>query len=72
MFLGLPVFAYDVDYNKERTEHCARYFSDTEGLTELINQTDEESLHTLGNKMSEIADRRYRWQIIAEQYAGLL
>ena len=72
MSLGLPVFAYGVDYNKETTEMCAKYFSDAKELSGLINQIDEESLNTIGTKMAEIANRRYRWESITEQYAAMM
>lgn len=71
MFLGLPIVAYGVDYNKETTENACLYFSDTDELIALISHNNEASLSSMGNKMAEIASRRYRWENIAEQYAGL-
>jgi len=72
MFLGLPIFAYSVDYNKETTEQSAKYFSDTQELSHLISQTDEETLLSIGRKMAAIASKRYQWNIISGQYAELL
>lgn len=71
MYLRLPVFAYDVDYNKETTENCARYFSNSNELSEFINRIDEKALSLIGIKMAEIANRRYRWDIISRQYEEL-
>lgn len=72
MFLGLPIFAFGVDYNKETTDQCAQYFSDSKELVRLIAELDEVSLLSIGSDMSEIANRRYRWEYIAKQYAALL
>lgn len=71
MFLGLPIFAYAVDYNRETTEHSAQYFSTANELFNLINQVDNNALHSVGQKMSDIANKRYKWCVISEQYAHL-
>ena len=72
MFLGLPVYAYEVDYNRETTEQGAHYFSDAKELAGLVAEHDAQSLSSIGRQMAEIANRRYRWEAIAEQYAALL
>ncbi len=71
MFLGLPIFAYNVNYNKETTGHAAHYFSDSEELFGLLSYTTQKELNTIGSKMLHIAQERYQWQIIAKQYALL-
>jgi glycosyltransferase involved in cell wall biosynthesis len=72
MYLGLPIFAYAVNYNKETTEHDACYFSNTEELSSLINTLNINRLGTIGDKMAEIAHRKYRWQIICQKYIDIL
>ncbi len=69
MHLQLPIFAYDVAYNRETTEHEARYFSSSAELFRLLEHLNELSLPELGKKMFEIAEKRYRWDFIAKQYA---
>lgn len=71
MFLGLPIFAYSANYNKETTEHNAYYFSNSEELSNLTDNLNMVDLDAIGEKMSEIANRRYRWDIISKQYSGL-
>ena len=71
MFLGLPIFAYGVNYNRETTENSAVYFSDAMELQTLIKNIDESNLKSIGNKMSEISNRRYRWNLICDKYAQL-
>lgn len=71
MHLELPIFAYDVAYNRETTEHQAKYFASSAELFKLIEHLNEVSLPDLGKKMFEISEKRYRWDIIAKQYAKL-
>ncbi len=66
MFFGIPILAYDVVYNRETTENKAYYFKDAPELINLLNQDN-----LTGEQMKEIADRRYRWKHIAEQYCEL-
>jgi len=70
MFLGLPIVTFDVVYNRATTEGKALYFTDAASLREVVrNRTMD--FPALALQMKEIADRRYRWQLIAEKYAQL-
>jgi len=71
MHLKLPIFAYDVAYNKETTEHQAAYFHTAEELLSLVENRTEETLEQNAEKMYEIAGRRYVWKTIAKAYATL-
>lgn len=71
MFLGLPVFAFDIAFNRETTENKACYFSSEEQLSELLNAVTAKGLAENGEEMLKIADRRYRWSIIANKYDNL-
>lgn len=73
MWLGLPVMAFDINFNRETTEGRGHYFSspaDLQALSVRLLAQDEER-DALGKTMHEIAFRRYRWEVIADQYAGL-
>jgi glycosyltransferase involved in cell wall biosynthesis len=72
MCLGLPIFSFAANYNQETTEHAAQYFSDADGLKDLLVNTSKDSLLVNGQAMSDIASRRYQWQGIVGQYAELL
>lgn len=72
MSLGLPVLAFDVEYNRATTESGAAYFDSVESLSELLRSMDAEQLAENRNKMGEIASRRYKWSVIAEQYRQIL
>ena len=71
MYLGLPVIACDVNFNRETTENQALYFSSAGQLKELCEQLDVNTRRRLGEKMKEIADRRYTWQRISKCYSNL-
>lgn len=72
MYLGLPVVAFDVSYNRATTEDRAFYFSDVESLKKIIEHN--EVIHYKGNRliMKIVADERYTWDVIAEKYAKLI
>lgn len=72
MYLGLPVVAYDVSYNRATTEDRAFYFSDVESLKKIVEKN--EVSHYKGNRliMKIVADERYTWDVIAEKYGKLI
>jgi len=72
MYLGLPIFAYEVNYNQATTENQAIYFKDKSHLKTLLLQQTDENLGQNADAMLEIAKRRYTWNIVSNQYANLL
>ena len=71
MCLGLPVFAYDVPFNRATTHEAAKYFADAESLAAHINEISTESLDANGQAMRELAEQEYTWTAIAGRYASL-
>jgi hypothetical protein len=71
MYLGLTIFAYGVTYNKKTTEYQAQYFSNADDLVRLLLDYDVNFGARAGEQMSEIANRLYRWEVVAAQYAVL-
>lgn len=71
MWLGLPICAFDVKYNRSTTEGKAFYFRNAEELAELVKRLEPENLVTAANDMAEIAVRRYRWATICGKYERL-
>jgi glycosyltransferase involved in cell wall biosynthesis len=72
MYLGLPIIAYKVSYNKTTTENRALYFSDAEDLRRVIEGVSVQRLKEVGREMKSVADRRYTWKLIAHKYAALI
>lgn len=72
MYLGLPVIAYGVTYNRTTTEGKAVYFSNGQQLKDIILETSVEELRNVGCAMKVIAKRRYTWKVIARKYHYLI
>jgi glycosyltransferase involved in cell wall biosynthesis len=71
MSLGLPILCYDINYNIETTEYSALYFKSSDDLINLIKSTQKERLKHTGVKMKDIAEKRYTWSFISNQYGKL-
>lgn len=71
MFLGLPILAFDVSYNKTTTENKALYFSSVANLVGLLQDLKVGKLKEISQNMRKIAKRRYTWKIIAQKYSLL-
>jgi glycosyltransferase involved in cell wall biosynthesis len=67
MHFGVPIYAFDCDFNRYSTEGKASYFSDENQLISKLNSTDPE-LMINGQAMEEIALRRYTWLKVASLY----
>lgn len=69
MFFGIPIVAFDVAYNRETTGGAALYFSDAESLREIL---ESDALRNADvDSLLAIAQTRYRWRTIAEEYENL-
>ena len=71
MYLGLPIVAFGVSYNKVTTENKALYFNSARELKQQVQQTNKAQLHIIATDMGQIAHRRYRWSVIAQKYTIL-
>lgn len=69
MHFGKSILAFDCNYNRASTENKADFFDNVKQLTRLINSPlpDEN-----GENMKAIAERRYTWEIVKQQYLKLL
>lgn len=76
MNLGLCCLVYDVSYNRETTENEAYYFKDVPSLKRLVNSFKGEENKKLaldcGLRMFKIAQRRYRWSVIIDNYCKII
>ena len=70
MFFGCPIITYDVIYNRSTTENKSNYFCDVTDLLALLSM-QYSSFNENAKNMVEIANRQYRWNIIAKQYEAL-
>jgi glycosyltransferase involved in cell wall biosynthesis len=71
MNLGLPVFAYDCNFNRYTTYQMAKYFSSSRELKKILNETDVDELSEIGIRMDELARSHYTWTKIATKYGEI-
>ena len=67
MHFNTNIICFDCSYNRESTEDTAHYFLDINQLLELLGS----QLENNGLIMLEIANRRYTWDIVRNQYEDL-
>lgn len=72
MHFGLPVLAFDSDFNRATTEGRAWYFRDADEVVRQIGALNSATMRENGLAMLEIAQRRYTWDAVAKQYFDLL
>jgi glycosyltransferase involved in cell wall biosynthesis len=72
MHFGKPVLAFDCDFNRSTTEDKAFFFNSSASLINLIATMDLAEAGRVGRNMLEIAERRYTWRVVAQQYFKLL
>lgn len=72
MHLGLPVLAFDVEFNRETTEGKAIFFSDAEELEGLLKDLSLNELHHCALEMGRIADQKYTWDRVVDMYSNRL
>ncbi len=70
MSCNCNIIAFDVAYNRATTEEQAHYFGDTEQLLGLLEECKTD-LKSNASIMHEIANRRYTWATIVQQYEAL-
>lgn len=72
MHFGIPVLAYNCNFNKCTTENQAAYFHSSEELVNLILMESAEKMKKNALAMRAIAERRYTWDVIAKKYFHLI
>ena len=68
MHFSKPIVAFDCSFNRATMENKGNYFICTKSLASII---DKPNNLADGNQMTEIAMRRYTWEIVQKQYLEL-
>lgn len=68
MHFGVPIFAFDCNFNRYSTEEKASYFDSSNSLKQLLEVDDSSMLNKNAIAMKEIAQRRYTWAEITRMY----
>jgi len=71
MYLGLPILAFDVEFNRATTDNKAKYFADADRLVAILANLNIGELAQLARRMGRVAEFRYTWRVIADKYAYL-
>lgn len=72
MHFGIPVIAYDCNFNRFTTENAAVYFATSADLIAAVRKLSVEDADSMGRRMAEIAEARYTWDRIGEAYFRLI
>ncbi len=72
MYLGLPILAYGVNYNRETTFNKAVYFDDYQGLKKILLSLDSLDRTEIMQTMLKLAKKNYSWKAISKQYIKML
>lgn len=71
MYLGLPIISFNANYNLATTDNLAKYFGDKDELLEILKRISNPELKLIAKNMRMIAQKKYNWKYIANQYASL-
>ncbi|EJD6539829.1 TPA: DUF1972 domain-containing protein [Providencia rettgeri] len=71
MFFNKIIVCYDCSYNRSTTENKAIYFSNETELLKIINNRTNLN-EDISRDMFQIANDRYLWAIVKQQYLDLL
>ncbi|UII34295.1 DUF1972 domain-containing protein [Fulvivirga ulvae] len=73
MWLGLPILAWNVNYNRFTTQNKALYFNSTDKLISLLQSLKTQAeLDLIGKNLQLLAYQEYSWEKIARLYSELL
>lgn len=71
MHLELPIFAFDVNFNRYTTQEQAFYFANSDELMVRVKNVSEEKRKASAENMKVIANRVYTWEHVVEEYEKL-
>lgn len=72
MYLGLPILAYGVNYNRETTFNKAVYFDDYQELKAILLDLESFDRQEIMHTMLKLAKKNYSWKAISKQYIKML
>jgi glycosyltransferase involved in cell wall biosynthesis len=72
MYLGLNIFSYDVNYNRETTKQFAHFYKSEDDLLGLISKFHAGELIHHGKGAQKIARDQYTWKKIMARYLEVI
>ena len=70
MHFGIPVIAFDCNFNRFTTDNKAKFFSNSEDLIHLVNELDFRD--PSGMELKRLAQEEYTWERIGKKYFDLI
>lgn len=71
MYLGLPVIAFGVNYNRETTFGEAIYYNSDIELVKILNSINLIDKDKISKKLRKLAVENYSWSGVCEKYLAL-
>jgi glycosyltransferase involved in cell wall biosynthesis len=71
MHFGIPVVAHGCSFNRFSTEDSAHYFLSADALVQVVSELDSAQGAQIGSAMKTIAEARYTWAQVGQQYLEL-
>jgi glycosyltransferase involved in cell wall biosynthesis len=72
MYLGLPIFSFDVSFNRATTEDKAIFFKNEAELKDKILSTNLIKLNQTARDLKILANKKYVWKKIARSYSSII
>lgn len=72
MHFGVPVLAYDCDFNRFTTENGALFFNSAQQLQSGVERLTSQTSSAIGAVLMKLAQRRYTWSVVGREYFALL
>jgi glycosyltransferase involved in cell wall biosynthesis len=72
MYTGVPIIAWDTEFNRITTNSLALYFETKQELTLIISALNTENLKQKAGQMKQFALSNYTWTKVAEDLINIL
>lgn len=72
MHFGVPIIAFDCQFNRYSTDSKALWFCDTDSLCTVLTTLSMDLSVRVGADMKQIAEERYTWDAVGQSYFSLL
>lgn len=72
MYLKLPVIAFDAIFNRVTTNNQAIFFETAQELSGILKSLERYPLFAISDNLKAIADKKYTWKSISNNYARVI
>ena len=72
MYAGVPIIAFDNEFNRTTTNGMAMFFSNIKELQAHLHNIDTQNQNTIGKSLKEYAVNNYSWENVAHKLTELI